>query len=553
MVQGRARLRSIITSVVLPLVAILAAAMPVAAAAAPPLPSANTGTILPDGYVQLEVRLSVSGAAGPMTFNFCPDENLWKVDLKSLLAGAKQVTVGITITDPNLQKLSLTPFSVVQQRSGPFGWNRHCTVNVDEVLYDSPIVSVRRHRGRSFAVSPSYGQSTNVNAGIIDTTKAAVGLATGFAGVPVETATAATTQVANLLNGIAVANTEVDTRYLQIKDGPIPDPALTTWVAKGAVGGGKGSPVRDLTVTARLVPIDSLIPPTGSPPGWTTTSVMTAPYAILDTAVNPTETIGGHMQAIDHQDIDSFATAATAQAASIACAAIKSKVDPLGLSLHDSALLMWALTHENPPAAVSSYDIDRMQCLKDSWANVPPAILATKVTAPPTPPKPAGAAPTVRQMQAATQIDNAFAIFFVAPTWTQRKGIAGALFSYPVTYTDPKALLLPGSTQVANLDQWLELHRDETPIAKRIGCYTYVPSAKTGDKSIMYAIADVPTGAKQVVVTASFANAAPGADAQIDSLSVDDAVNDQERALMLAAQSGGHCESGYTPALLFSH
>ena len=557
MVQRTARIRVSVRSSFLLLTATLVATWPPAAmavglaVAAPPQPSADSGTIQSDGYVQLEVKLQTSDPQGPTTFNFCPDESLWTVDLKALLSGAKQATLGITITDPQLQKMSLTPFSVVTQRAGIFGLNRHCTVSIDEIQYHSPVVSVRRHPGKFFAVGPSYGVTTTVNAGIIDTTKAAVGLATTFAGVPVETATAANNAVANMLNGIGVANTQVITKYLPIKAGPVPPVSDTTWTATGAIGGGKGSPVRDLILTARLVSIDSLIPPVGNPPAWTATSVLTSPYVILDTAVNPTETIGGHMQAIDSADLNNFAQANSVQAAANACTGIKGKVDGLGLSLGDSALLMWALTHNNPPVGVSSYDIDQLQCLKDSWANVPPAVLATKVTTALAPPKPAGVQPTVRQMEAATQINDAFANFFVTGTWSQRKNIAGSLFSYPVTYSDPKGLLAP-STQVANVDQWLELHRDETPIVKKIGCYSYVPSTKTGDKSIMYAIADLPAGNKQVVVTASFASAVPGADATVDTLAIDDSISDQERSVMLAAQSGKQCASGYAPALIFS-
>ena len=79
-------------------------------------------------------------------------------------------------------------------------------------------------------------------------------------------------------------------------------------------------------------------------------------------------------------------------------------------------------------------------------------------------------------MQTVTQIDDAFARFFIASAWQDRRRYADVLFAYPVTYSDASALILPNSATIENPDQWLALHTAESPYVGRIGCYTYVPA-----------------------------------------------------------------------------
>ena len=111
-----------------------------------------------------------------------------------------------------------------------------------------------------------------------------------------------------------------------------------------------------------------------------------------------------------------------------------------------------------------------------------------------TPPPSPGVPPTTKQMQAATQIDDAFAVFLKTTLWAERRKIAAGLFSYPTKYDDANGLLFDSASTVENADQWLDLHVAPTPMASRVGCYTYLPATGPSGKSMMYAIAETVPG-----------------------------------------------------------
>lgn len=222
---------------------------------------------------------------------------------------------------------------------------------------------------------------------------------------------------------------------------------------------------------------------------------------------------------------------------------------------------MWAVTHSRPPVALRRDQVDNLYCLGDSWNNVPAPLRETRVPPPPppqpsTPPPSVGVPPTTKRMQAATQINDAFARFFVVPNWTDRRGYAESLFAYPAAYADPKSVLMAGNTTLANPDQWLALHTSGTAIARKVGCYAYIPSTAAGQRSLMYAVAEpAPAGAgssAQVLLIATFADSPSEVDAKIDRLEVSDSITADQRDQITRANPGGQCSSGWAPRLLTS-
>src|SRR4028118_2078214 len=220
--------------------------------------SANA-TVHQDEYVRLEVRLELSGATGPMRFDFCPDQKLWEIDLRSLLAGASQMTLGVSISGPSVGPLTLTPVTIEQTRGGWLGLERKCTVNIDEIIYRSPAVSVRRHSGAAFNVGPSYVRSVSVNPGAQPTVATAWSLAAKLPNVPAETAAPYQTQITNILSSISIGHRQTLTRNFLIQPGPAPSAEAGTWIAASAVPRTRSRPARDLVLTARLIPLRSLI------------------------------------------------------------------------------------------------------------------------------------------------------------------------------------------------------------------------------------------------------------------------------------------------------
>jgi hypothetical protein len=516
----------------------------------------NAETITPDGYVRLEVQVGLTGSRGPTQFNSCPREKLWDLNVTDLLEGAKQVSLGITLSGPLVPQLVMTPVSIQRTRSGPFGMGRRCEVSVDLIRYASPAVSVRRHTGASFTVSPTYTQTNTVNPGVITTVNAAAGLAARLGGVPAETAQPFQATLQSMLSAVSVGHRETVTRHLLIQSGPAPGGDEFSWVAHDAFPSRGGNAAADLVIRARLVPIASLVEvPQASGDGrrlWTPTLVLSSSFgAGLTPGLNPAGTLLGYIEGVAGTELNNYRTAANSSAAAVACDSLKGKIDAIGLSTGDAALVMWALTHDRPPRGVTPLDIDNMNCLRDAWERVPAEVLASKT--PQALPQPAQVPPTTRQMQAVTQIDDAFARFFVTPTWQDRRRYAETLFAYPATYSDPRGLVLPGSTTLSNPDQWLALHTAETPYLEKVGCYTYVPATRgaADARSVMYAIGDLVGAGREVLLTAVFANGAGEADAKIVSLSVSEVISDEQRAV-IRANRANQCASGYAPAVIFS-
>ena len=71
--------------------------------------------------------------------------------------------------------------------------------------------------------------------------------------------------------------------------------------------------------------------------------------------------------------IDSYDAAANTNAARDACKPIL-EVQSMGLSDRDQALLMWAVTHNQPSPSLSPFDIDSLQCLNLAWTYLPSEI-----------------------------------------------------------------------------------------------------------------------------------------------------------------------------------
>lgn len=508
------------------------------------------------GYVRLEVTLATTSNDKIITFqSACPKRSLWGIDLKELLSGSKHVTLGVAITSPLMGPLEFTPVSIDKKVSGFLGTNKSCDVMIDQIRYLSPAYYVRSYENQQFTVAPTFKVTNAVNPALQATIDTAVSFALKLSAIPAESAAPYQDQLKTLLGQVAVSGNESFPKHPIIRPGPVPADSEFEWRTVGLFTPKDHSAPLDVVLIARLIPQPTLVsdPPAGADGkvGWTPTNVLSSPFAANLTPGVLGGTLGIYISAAVPNDLANFRRASTKTEASNACDPIQTKVQSMGLSDRDSALLMWAITHDRPPSGVDTFDLDNLQCLAHAWTFAPSEVLATRDTTPKDEPAP-GAPPTVKQMQAATQIEDAFAIFFKTTVWAERRKIGAALFKYPARYVDADGLLFDSSSSLENADQWLALHTAATPVADRVGCYTYVPAANSSGNSVMYAIADMVSGgsAPQALLTTTFANVSGNDDARIDSLEVATVVSADQKAKILATH-GGQCPSGYKPAIIF--
>jgi len=521
----------------------------------PPVTRAAAATIETSGYVRLEVTLTTSAASKEVTFNqACPERSLWGISLKELLAGQEHVTLGVSISAPGVSAIEFKPLAIDKKSSGLFGTNRQCSIVLDEMRYLSPVYYVRRYENQQFTVAPIYKKADAANPGLADTINAATAFALKLSGVPAETAAPYQDQLKTILGNVSVSATETFPKHPVIKPGPVPGDDMFQWRTNG-IFKVSGKPV-DVILTARLIPVTSLISdPTPGPDGkvrWEVSDVLNSPFAAnLAPGANPGGTIGSYLTSTAAYDLANFGKATTKGEASNACDPLLPRVRAMGLSDRDEALLLWAVTHDRPPSALSPYELDHLNCLDAAWRNLPAEISAGRIVAQDPPPATL-TPPGLKQMKAATQVDDAFAIFFKTTVWAERRQVAAALFGYPAQYDDPAGLLFDATAKLDNADQWLALHIAATPVADRIGCYAYVPAADASGQSVMYAVADTVAGrnAPQAVLTVTFANVEAGADAKIAAIDVSSTVSAAQKAAITGA-NGSICSSGYKPALIF--
>ena len=515
------------------------------------------------GYVRLEVALTTTSTDKVITFNSaCPKRPLWGIELKDLLSGSRNLALGVSITAPGMAALEFTPVAVDKKSSGILGMTKTCDVMIDQMRYLSPAYYVRSYADQQFTVAPTYKQTTAANPGLSSTIDAALSLALKLAAVPAATALPYQDQVRSVLGQVSVSGNERFPKHPVIKAGAVPADTEFEWRTDGLFTAKDKSKPLDVILIARLIPVATLIPDppaaSGSKTIWSISDVLSSPFAAnLSPGVNPGGTLGSYILASAATDLANYRKAATKNEASNSCDPILTRIQAMGLSDRDAALLMWAVTHDRPPIAVDSFDIDNLSCLADAWRFAPPEVVAMRDTIP-LEAKPValpGTSPTVKQMKALTQVDEAFAIFFKTTVWAERRKAGVTLFKYPTQYVDAGGLLFDASSSLENVDQWLALHTSATPVADRVGCYTYIPAVDTTGKSVMLAVADMSAGrsALQALLIVTFANVPGNDDAKIESVKVSPTVSAGHKSRILTA-NGTQCSTGgYKPALVFGN
>jgi len=375
------------------------------------LPASAEPRIVDGEYVRLEVSLKL-GSGGPMHFlSSCPKSGVWAVDLKSMFGSSDHAVLGTAISGPQVPKMVLTPLTVDRKATGFLGLGRSCEVDLDQIRYASPVLSVGRHHGEQFSVAPSFSETRAANPAIGDTVKTAIGIATRLAGVPAEAAAPYQREVLDLLSAVRVESKETLGKALVIETGPVPADSENQWIVPGLFRNRQTGRPEDLVLTARLVPIPTLMPtpppgPAGSP-GWSVSYILASRFD-PDPSSSGAGSFGSYAGSKLASSISDLAQSQSVEAAGNACNALKQQVDDLGLSNRDVVLVMWALTHRfTPRAPLTAGQLDHLGCLEDTWAFAPPEVAALRRAD--VPPLPDAAAPSIREMRVAAELGDAFA------------------------------------------------------------------------------------------------------------------------------------------------
>ena len=538
----------------------------------PPAELHKLGFVLPgevnlaaDGYAKLLVALYVPGNQTDLNLDRCPKNGIWGIDVTNITSGDKHTTFGVQVTDPNVAApVNLNPLDFTKTASGFLGFSSDCHLKVDVIRYVSPVYFVRKSENQQFTIAPTYEVTKALNATLQSDLNTLLGATSALAGV---TAAAAAPYLSAIKTNLANAKTDTASSFIQhptILSGPVQ--AAYTWSVPGAIKGTKTAPPQDLILIAQLLPVATIVPtPTGGV--WTPGAVLNSAFNVNVPALPAATdgTLGGYIAAKAPAALLSYANATTDDGANIACGAIDQAIDQIGLSDRDAALALWAEAKQRVVTAkATDAAVDNMSCLANAWTFLTAAGIQKKDIPPPA--KPPGVAPRVAQMKVTTDINNAFALFFVSPLWTDQMLYADQILGYPVQYNDEDGALMRQSLKIANADAVLvnEFNRDQ-PILAQVGCYVYFDinsdttgfASSVGAHSMMMAIGGVgsngsPSAGKEVALMITFAEAPGGDNPKIAQIDVLTTLPPATRRAMLTQLNGAtQCPSGYRPRMLF--
>jgi hypothetical protein len=508
-----------------------------------------------DDYVQLRVALYVPGDS--IVLDYCPKGSIWGVDFDNLTKGDTVANVGVAIDAPSLPPIGLRPILFSRKSAGFLGWARDCELTADAIQYRSPLYYVHRNAGLEFAVSPSLTTASGLSPQIRATLKTAAKATMALSGVPAATAAPYLGVLDKGLEG-SIENRQQFTKHLFIASEQVRKPIV--WTAGNVLEHGKGGRNLDMVLVAQLVPMPAIVQRPDDNGEWQPSYVLNSAFNVGANDIPPGDrTLGGHVSRIATKELMEFSEAASEEAANIACNAVASRVESIGLSDRDAALTIWALAHRRSELGkATTAEVDEMRCLASRW----PALSAAGITR--RPPTPSLEPPTLRQMKSTAEIDDQLAMFFRSSSWVEQRRYGEALFNYPLEYSDPASVVMRESTAVENVNGWLvnEFERDR-PLLARVGCYAYfeAPSAelpaKARGESTMMAIGEVEGSPpemtrREVLIRMSFSPTAKDVDPRISKVAVETEVPAGARASMLQALgSNSTCRSGYQPKLLF--
>lgn len=435
-------------------------------------------------------------------------------------------------------------------------FNSKCSFALHQINYVSPIFAMNRHSNKNFTVSLQTYKRKSLGGVFQNSIDEILGGLEKLALVPADSLTLIG-NVGKVAKTLAnVDSTVVDKRDLLIS--PLTNnKGIHTWNLKKF----DRNVSSDIVISIKLMTKDNLFEPVSGQ--WSPANILQTSF--YSPVANSTQNVEGFLLASAGPEYTAFANATDINVAQGACPSLFTKVDRMGLTARDTAILKWSLIrgHQN-----LGHDpkIDQLRCAEGIWSNLPatkasnnaaqvPDVFKPRNLVAPVTTRPASYA----EMSSALEVGNAFALLFKHAAWQDRKPFAERLLARPHKWSDPDGIGVLRTTE-ARMEagaEWLGHQWDlGRPLARNIGCYSYRGATDTdiGANQVL-ALGNFLTGEqgseKEALVRVTFA-AIPSdgsRPAQVDAVEViGKPTGDQLTSIKL--RHGSKCGGEWAPALL---
>jgi hypothetical protein len=256
---------------------------------------------------------------------------------------------------------------------------------------------------------------------------------------------------------------------------------------------------------------DHLFDPAGNGE-WGPSAILQRAWYVPD-ATKP-QTVESYLLTLAAAEYSNFNNSTTVPVAKGACSGLFSKVDRMGLTARDNAILKWALVRSHPNLGVDP-EMDDLSCMSNVWSSLPATATDGTTTVPREFKKRAKVeyrAANYAEQSSLIESGDALALFFKQGPWSDRAVFADRLFARPMAYKDTGGigLLRVASRNMEAPSDWLAHQWDPSrALARNIGCYAYRTAGSTDvPEGQMYALANFLTGAdgaeKEALLRISF-------------------------------------------------
>jgi len=306
---------------------------------------------------------------------------------------------------------------------------------------------------------------------------------------------------------------------------------------------------KTVTLTATLEPVLTMIPDIAGV-AWQPNDVESVAFP-LDGSLNlaPGRNFGQFFQQYAAAELNSYIAQSTISAANAACLSLRSKIDTIGLSDRDEALVLWAELQRNPNFNDSD-NLYSIQCMRSVAQNLPASLSASAGPVVPA---------STHDMKGS---ESDLVDFFLASTWDARSEGARDLFSYPLKFDDPNHLIFATADHITSNTDWLQyMPTRDAPILAHIGCFAYFANSgpgslasKYGGQSFAAAVAQLLGSgpARNAAMIITFAPVKSNGEVLIDQITVSpDFASDIRSQLVAQFKNRGNCGNGWMPPLIF--
>ena len=511
--------------------------------AAPPAAAVSIFHFDPNKYAVLHVTAAYEGGVNQL--GKCPKQAPWGENISDYVNRHKAFGIGLKVQLPGAPEIQFNPINIDFTGGAiPVLSGVKCKPIIQEVDYTSPLYAMDRYKGQQIVVTPSLFANAKSSEDLKTALSASLSVLGTAAGFPAPLAAQAGAAAGRIVDGAAIDTSETFAVPFTISDTPL------NTEKEWSVGDGILTQPSKMKIRIWMTVVDSFVTKGADQP-WQP-SIVTDTRVPIASASNPgsPEILGNYAKTYASAQFIAYLQATTAVRTEETCKALKERLQGLGLTNGDRALLMWAQTRETP-ATVTGGTVDATSCMRGEWAYLP-AEIKPRVDPPIEKPPEPGTPPTTDQMRWIEREDGGVSDFFLLADPDARKTVAVTLFAYPAVIDGGTSKLFdPAQYKVESAGDWLRVIDKNAAILQRIGCYAYFNNGGTTE-SYMIAVGQAPAaqGGTETLVTLTFAAAQPKANALIKRIEVNANPTAAQREAMVKQRGGKRTCQNWSPAIL---